>query len=153
MAAATPSGRAEVPRALAAAPPPRDVAQVSHFNEMKSWVGFGPDDERRLRALLPYARPDLSLLADRFYERILAHPSVAAVIRDDAQVERLKGTLRRWAEELLTGPWDDAYYLRRERIGRVHVEVGLPMTGSCGRASRTPHAAPPTDTASPHLEC
>jgi signal transduction histidine kinase len=65
-------------------------------------------------------------LADRFYDRILAHPGAAAVIREDAQVERLKGTLRRWAEELLAGPWDHDYYLRRERIGRVHVQVGLP---------------------------
>lgn len=96
------------------------------FDEMKSWVGFGPDDEARLVRLLPHARSSLPGLADLFYERILAHPTAAAVIRDEAQVERLKGTLARWAEELLSGPWDDAYYIRRERIGRVHVEVGLP---------------------------
>ncbi|MDP2307287.1 MAG: protoglobin domain-containing protein [Pseudomonadota bacterium] len=93
---------------------------------MKSWVGFGPDDEDRLRALLPHAKGSLVGLADRFYERILAHPTAAAVLQGDAQVQRLKGTLARWAEELLTGPWDEAYYIRRERIGRVHVEVGLP---------------------------
>ncbi|MDO9280555.1 MAG: protoglobin domain-containing protein [Pseudomonadota bacterium] len=96
------------------------------FDEMKSWMGFGPDDEARLRALWPLVQPHLFALTDTFYERILAHPGAAAVLKDDAQVERLKGTLRRWAEELLRGPWDEAYFLRRERIGRVHVEVALP---------------------------
>lgn len=96
------------------------------FDEMKSWIGFDARDEARLRALLVHARPFLKPLSDRFYERILAHPTAAAVLQDDAQVERLKGTLIRWAEELLAGPWDEAYYLRRERIGRVHVEVNLP---------------------------
>jgi signal transduction histidine kinase len=99
---------------------------VQTFDEMKSWVGFGPADEERLHAMLPLARPRLAALADRFYERILAHPGAAAVIRDDAQVERLKGTLRRWAEEVLAGPWDEDYLVRRQRIGRVHVQVGLP---------------------------
>lgn len=96
------------------------------YDEMKSWVGFTAEDEARLRALWPLAQPELPRLADLFYSRILAHPTASAVLADEAQVERLKGTLRRWSEELLQGPWDDAYYQRRERIGRVHVEVGLP---------------------------
>lgn len=96
------------------------------FDEMKSWVGFGPADERRLITLLPHVRPQLRALADVFYNRILAYPSAAVVLKDHAQVERLKGTLERWVEELLGGPWDEAYFRRRERIGRVHVEVGLP---------------------------
>ncbi|MFZ5480427.1 MAG: protoglobin domain-containing protein [Myxococcota bacterium] len=96
------------------------------FDEMKSWVGFGPDDEARLRALRPVVQPHLEDLSDTFYARILAHPEAARVLRDQAQVERLKGTLRRWADELLAGPWDEDYYQRRERIGRVHVQVGLP---------------------------
>ncbi len=96
------------------------------FDEMKSWIGFDAEDEVRLRALLVHARPYLKPLSDRFYERILAHPKAAAVLQNDAQVQRLKGTLIKWAEELLSGPWDDAYYIRRERIGRVHVEVNLP---------------------------
>lgn len=95
------------------------------FDEMKSWVGFDEADEARLRALLPYVEPHLQRLSDVFYDKILAHPGAAAVMRDEAQVLRLKGTLRRWNVELLQGPWDDAYFQRRERIGRVHVEVSL----------------------------
>ena len=96
------------------------------FDEMKSWIDFTEADEARLRGLWPYVEPHLNELSDLFYARILAHPGAAAVIRDEAQVERLKGTLRGWAAELVQGPWDEAYFERRERIGRVHVKVALP---------------------------
>lgn len=96
------------------------------FDEMKAWVGFGPDDEARLRALWPEVRPRLDALTDTFYARILQFPSAAAVFRDESQVARLKVSLRRWLEELLSGPWDEAYFGQRERIGRVHILVRLP---------------------------
>jgi hypothetical protein len=30
-------------------------------------------------------------------------------------------------DSLLAGPWDEAYYERRARIGRVHVRIALPQ--------------------------
>lgn len=95
------------------------------FDEMKSWLAFGPDDERRLREVWRIVEPRLGEVTDRFYDRVLAHPGAARVLVDEAQVERLRVTLRIWCRELLTGPWDLAYFERRERIGRRHVEVGL----------------------------
>jgi signal transduction histidine kinase len=32
-----------------------------------------------------------------------------------------------WLDQLLRGPWDDAYWESRYRIGRVHVRIGLPQ--------------------------
>jgi signal transduction histidine kinase len=96
------------------------------FEEMKSWVGFDGDDAERLRAFAPLAIPRLPALADVFYDRITRHPGAAAVLTGPDQVARLKQTLVRWSEELLTGPWDQAYHARRARIGKRHVEVGLP---------------------------
>jgi signal transduction histidine kinase len=98
---------------------------VDTLEELKSWIGFDAEDEARLRAFSPVAASHLTALADVFYARILAHPGASAVLADAAQVERLKLTLVRWSEELLAGPWDDAYRQRRERVGKRHVEVGL----------------------------
>jgi signal transduction histidine kinase len=95
------------------------------LDELKAYVGFGPDDEQRLRALRPYVTPEAKAIADRFYDVVLRFPNAAAVFADMAQVERLKGSLVRWMDVLLTGPWDEAYYDLRRRIGRVHVKVGL----------------------------
>ncbi len=129
-------------------------AMQNAFDEMKHWIRFGPDDERRLVRLWPAVEVELFALTEVFYARILESPGAAAVLRDEAQVERLKGTLRKWAEELVRGPWDEAYYVRRERIGRVHHEVGLNSRyiftamnvfreglGAIALATQTPEAA------------
>ncbi len=96
------------------------------YDEMKSYVGFTEADAVALTEFAVHADPHVPRIIDHFYERILAFPDAAAVLADDAQVERLKGTLRAWLRELLAGPHDHAYYARRERIGKVHVKVGLP---------------------------
>ncbi|MDP2309774.1 MAG: protoglobin domain-containing protein [Pseudomonadota bacterium] len=98
---------------------------MNAFDEMKSWMGFDASDEVRLRAMWPHVQPALDALTSRFYVRILEHPGAAAVFVDEAQVKRLKLTLRSWLEELMLGPWDADYFARRERIGRVHVNVRL----------------------------
>jgi signal transduction histidine kinase len=97
------------------------------FDEMKRYVGFDEQtDGARLRKAWPLIAAHRGEVVDRFYEPILRTPAARAVLKDEAQVERLKATLDIWVEQLFLGPWDDAYYARRERIGRKHVVVGLP---------------------------
>ena len=45
----------------------------------------------------------------------------------ESRVGALKVTLVQWMEALFLGPWDQAYFERRCRIGRVHVRIGLPQ--------------------------
>lgn len=97
------------------------------FEELKRYVGFGPQDELALRAFLPEVAPQFRPITELFYRRIKQHPEALGVFVDDAQVQRLQGTLRDWLELLLTGPWDEAYFERRSRIGRVHVKISLPQ--------------------------
>jgi PAS domain S-box-containing protein len=97
------------------------------FEELKRYVHFGPEDERALRDFLFEAAPQFQPIAELFYRRIKDHPEALAVFVNDAQVQRLKGTLCAWLELLFTGPWDEAYYERRARIGRVHVKISLPQ--------------------------
>lgn len=98
------------------------------FDELKRYVGFGPEDEARLHALQPRVLPHIEELTHDFYEHILRHPAAQrAITGGDAQVERLKRTLAAWLGDLFGGPWDEAYYERRARIGRRHVEIRLPQ--------------------------
>jgi PAS domain S-box-containing protein len=99
----------------------------SFFSELRRYLGFGVEDEGALRDLHAHACPHFRRITDRFYARILEHEAAARVLRTPEQVERLKVTLESWLQELLRGPWDDHYYERRARIGRVHVKVGLPQ--------------------------
>lgn len=96
------------------------------WDEMKAYVGFNEADARRLASLRPAVEPHLQRMVDQFYSTILRFPGARGILQDDAQVERLKGTLQRWVRDMLTGPHDDAYWERRQRIGEVHVRVGLP---------------------------
>jgi signal transduction histidine kinase len=105
-----------------------DATQKMHpFDELKAYVGFGVADEERLRALRPHVMPEAVRISDRFYETILLFPDATAVFEDMAQVNRLKKTLVKWIEQLLSGPFDLDYYALRRRIGSVHVKVGLPQ--------------------------
>jgi len=98
------------------------------FNELQSYVGFGAADGEALRALHPHVQPHFERIADVFYARILAHPGARRVLEGgESQVGALKRTLVQWMEGVFRGPWDQEYFERRCRIGRVHVRIGLPQ--------------------------
>ena len=97
---------------------------MQDWQELMAWVGFGASDAARLQALAPLAEPELDHITDRFYDAI-RRSAAAPVLRDEAQVERLKGTLRAWIREMLSGVYDEPYWQRRRRIGQTHVRVGL----------------------------
>jgi hypothetical protein len=97
------------------------------FVELKRYVRFGADDEAALRRLCRFAAPEFHRIAEEFYERLDEHQRAKAVFSGPEQVERLKVTLREWMRLLLNGPWDEAYYTQRARIGHMHVKIGLPQ--------------------------
>ena len=97
------------------------------FVEMRRYVRFGPEDEAALRGLHPHAAPHFRRLAEEWYARLEEHPEALTVFASPEQVARLKGTMVEWLGSLLLGPWDDAYYAHRVRIGQTHVRVALPQ--------------------------
>ncbi|MFZ5446968.1 MAG: protoglobin domain-containing protein [Myxococcota bacterium] len=98
------------------------------FVELKRYVGFSEADEATLRSLHPRLQPAFPEITEAFYARVLEHDDArAALERGEKRVGQLKVTLVKWLNELLLGPWDEAYVERRARIGRVHVEIALPQ--------------------------
>lgn len=94
--------------------------------EVKDYIRFGEEEERVLRTLGPWLAPIFPAVVDDFYARILAHPGAgAALTGGQPQIDRLKGSLTDFLETFVSGPWDDAYFDKRARIGRRHVVVGL----------------------------
>jgi two-component system sensor histidine kinase HydH len=96
------------------------------LDSIKSYIGFSEDDAAALRSFLPVAEPHLRNFSERFYARIQDHPEAHQVFEGPAQIARLKLTLEEWMRSGLAGPHDHAYYVRRSRIGRRHVMIGLP---------------------------
>ncbi|HQR29357.1 MAG TPA: protoglobin domain-containing protein [Anaeromyxobacteraceae bacterium] len=100
----------------------------SLLEELKRYVGFGPDDEAALRELRRALAPAFPGIAVVFYDRILAHEQARQVLTGgESQVGQLRVTLVRWLDETLGGPWDEAYWESHCRIGRVHVRIDLPQ--------------------------
>ena len=96
------------------------------YSELQSYVGWSDDDARRVQAVAGSLDPFLSGLIDDFYAEIERHPAARSVITGgDEQIQRLKRSLTQWLRELLSGPYDRAYVVRRWRVGRRHVEIGL----------------------------
>jgi len=100
----------------------------SYLESLKGYVGFTAESSELLHAARPIVEPHFERIIDDFYARIAEHPGASRVITEGPeQIVRLKTTLRRWLDELLSGPHDQAYLQRRARIGRVHVQIGLPQ--------------------------
>jgi signal transduction histidine kinase len=98
------------------------------FEELKRYVRFDGEDEDALRALHPLAVPEFSRISGVFYDRILAHEEASRVLHGgESQVGQLRITLAAWMDTLLRGPWDEAYWTHRYKIGRVHVRIGMPQ--------------------------
>lgn len=99
----------------------------STFLEMLRYIKWTDEDANALARLLPYVEPRTAEISEEFYDRIREHPDADAVFRDEAQVRRLQRSLQRWVLEVLRGPYDEAYFEQRCRIGMVHARIGLPQ--------------------------
>ena len=100
----------------------------SFFDEVTSYIGFGPEDSKRLAEFLPVAAPHFDRISEHFYAQILAHPHAhRAITGGSEQVARLKQTLVEWMRSGLAGPHNEVYCSRRARIGHIHVRIGLPQ--------------------------
>jgi len=101
------------------------MADASLLSSLREYVRFDTESAGRLQAMGTRMRPYHRRIVDRFYQAILDDPGARAVLKSEAQVARLKVSLEEWLEGLFTGPYDESYFEKRARIGRVHVKVGL----------------------------
>lgn len=95
------------------------------FEELKAYAGFGPDDSERLARLLETVDSEIPDIVRRFYDRVESNEHTRSVVEAHSSREKLSRTLEQWIGDFLAGPHDEAYYERRTRIGRVHLNIGL----------------------------
>lgn len=106
---------------------PSTGMDIRTFQSLARYLGFDEKDLSTLRTVLPRVEPHLDGVVDEFYRVILEHPVTREILRDPAQVSRLKLTLRQWLQEIFSAPRDAEYLARRNRVGTVHVRIGLPQ--------------------------
>lgn len=102
------------------------LSAYERYQELQSYVNWTEQDAARVQAIGALVAPYFGPLVDDFYAEIENHPEAKKVITGgEEQIARLKKSLHRWLEELLSGCYDRDYVERRWRVGFRHVEIGL----------------------------
>lgn len=105
---------------------PSIPANETFIEEMKRYLHFTQTDIQRLLFLGPKMQKFLPEMAERFYSQIPHHPGASRVFTGgEAQIARLKKTLRAWGQGLFNGTYDEHYARERFEIGYRHVRIGL----------------------------
>jgi PAS domain-containing protein len=112
-------------------------AVFTRYQDLQAYVGWTPADEARIVAAGGMAASHFPELVEDFYAEIQRHPAASRVITGgQAQIDRLKQTLKQWLSELVAGPYDEHYVARRWRVGLRHVEIGLPQVYTAAAMAR-----------------
>lgn len=94
-------------------------------DEIARHYRFSPEDEKNLAELGQILLPHSDQLANDFYGFLLEDPYTAAFFETEQAIRTRKETLKAWFRDLFTSRYDHLYVLRLERIGKVHVKIGL----------------------------
>jgi len=95
------------------------------MNDIRKSYRFLGADEKNLPKLADILLPVTDELARDFYEHLMEDPSTAAYFPTREAVERRHETIKGWLRLILTGPYDNRLKMRLEKIGQVHVKIGL----------------------------
>lgn len=113
------------------------LAAFERYQELQRYVGWTDLDAARVKEAGHILGSEFAILIDDFYDEIKQHPAALKVITGgEEQILRLKGSLRKWLEELFSGTYDQAYVGRRWRVGYRHVEIGLDQVFTNAALSR-----------------
>ena len=98
---------------------------MENMDDIRRHYGFTSKDEENLKELAKILLPLSNDLAEDFYDFLLENPYSAAFFRTEEAVRKRKETITSWFKELLTGPYNNLYLTKLQRIGQVHVRIGL----------------------------
>lgn len=97
-----------------------------HFiSEIKDYIGFDAEDAERLSALKPTLAPHFPAIVDAFYDALETNEHTRNLFEGPEQINRLRHSLEDWLDGVFTGPYDTEYFEKRQKIGRVHVDIGM----------------------------
>ncbi|OCB03384.1 hypothetical protein BBC27_00720 [Acidithiobacillus ferrivorans] len=101
-----------------------DEVIMHDFEAFRKLVGLDELRLERLRVAGKWLRPKIAEITDTFYERLLADPTTAAFL--DGKIEHLKKVHHTWIEDILSGVYDEPFFIRQIKIGKAHVTNQVP---------------------------
>lgn len=98
---------------------------MENMDQICRHFGFTDEDRRTLKHLAAILLPMKEQFAEDFYHYLTMYPDTADYFKKEAAITRRKETFIKWFEDLLTADYDNRHLLRLQRIGKVHVDIGL----------------------------
>jgi len=95
------------------------------FVEMKNFLRVTDADSANMKAIGPTMIANVDQITNAFYDHLQKFEATKKFLPDEATINRLKGTHKKWFGELFSGVYDDAYFASRSKIGVVHVKVNI----------------------------
>lgn len=89
------------------------------------YLGLSDGDCALLNDLAELLEPQLDPIVEAFYAHLTGFEATRGIFTDEATVERLKLAQKEYLRQALRGPYDEAYFQRRWRIGYIHNVIGL----------------------------
>ncbi|MGY3189113.1 protoglobin domain-containing protein [Lysinibacillus sp. TE18511] len=102
-----------------------DVPNRQSMVKQIEMLNLTKQDLQYLKAFQPFVMDNIDGIVDRFYSMIVTERDLVDIINRHSSVEKLKVTLRRHIIEMFNGIIDEEFYLRRIKIAKVHVHIGL----------------------------
>lgn len=102
------------------------LSSQSPYRKQLDLIDLEEFDMQYLKLFKPYIDAHIDEIVDEFYRILGKDPMLTSIIGNHSTVERLKVSLRGHVKEMFAGEIDDAFILKREKIARVHVRIGLP---------------------------
>ena len=93
-------------------------------NQIKM-IALTEEDLKIVSKLQPFIKEKIELITEAFYSNLMYEPSLIETINTYSSVEKLKQTLKHHIIEIFSGRIDEEYILKRIRIAKVHVRIGL----------------------------
>lgn len=102
------------------------VKDTAILQELISLMGLSQEECALLGGLTAQAQATAPRMTEMFYQRLFQHPHTAEYFQGKS-MERLHSMVADWFVDLFRGSYDEAYAQKRITIGRIHVQIGLPV--------------------------
>lgn len=99
---------------------------TSKYETQVHLLSITVEDLQLLRQVRPVAEKLVSDVSKGFYDQMGRSSDMMAIVDTHSTVERLRVTLGQYFLSIFDGRIDDEYCRSREKIGRIHYEIGVP---------------------------
>jgi len=98
---------------------------MESIEDIRRQFEFTEQDQENLKLLGEILLPMADQFAEDFYDFLVQHPKTADYFKTEQAIARRKETFKSWFNDLFKAQYDNRYLLRLQKIGKVHVKIGL----------------------------